>query len=141
MGASVEIGGHHGCRVAIEVFGAEGEGFLACHVSIAVGSFSADYRASLDVPAFERFHAELSKAYDTLAGRAEFLTIEDTLRLEVEMTKTGGADIRGKAQSWTPDAVLTFSFDSDQTFLGPVCHQLAAILGSFGSAGADSGQA
>jgi hypothetical protein len=135
MGVSVEIGGHHGCRVAIEVLEVEGHDFLSCRVLVVVGSFSVDYRASLDIPAFERFHAELARAYDTLAGRAEFLTIEDTLRLEVEMTKTGGAEIRGKAQSWTPEAVLTFSFDSDQTFLGPACDQLAAILTSFGGSG------
>ncbi|HTE20135.1 MAG TPA: hypothetical protein VK689_17360 [Armatimonadota bacterium] len=139
MNPSVEIHGHHGCRVAIEVLADEGSGWVRCRVAVVVSGFTAEYAASFDLPAFSRFHDELLAAYATLTGRASFVTIEETLELGVEMTPTGGAIVTGVARKQIPEVALTFEFDSDQTYLGLPCQQLAEILERHGASSVRGG--
>ena len=128
MSLTVEICGHHGCKVAIEVLADEGAEWLRCRVSVVVRGFSADYTTSFDLSAFVRFHDELAAAYASLTGRASFVTLEETLELGIEMTRTGGAVISGTARRYLPEVALTFEYESDQTYLGPACEQLAEII-------------
>ena len=124
--------GDGGCKVAIDVLACEGHEWLSCRVSIAVAGFTADYPASFDLHAFTCFHRELSAAYSTLTGTASFRTLEGMLELDVEMTPTGGAAIRGLARNYSPTVEFDFAFGTDQTYLGPVCRQLDEVLERYG---------
>jgi hypothetical protein len=125
----IVLAGERGCSVSIEVLADEGEEFLSCRVSIVVQGFTADYRASFDANGFQRFHRELAECYRTLNGTASFRTMEGMLELDVEMTRTGGAVVRGVARSHDPRVEFEFEFGSDQTILGPVCRELLELVG------------
>jgi hypothetical protein len=120
--------GPRGCEVAIEVLSCSREGWLDCQLAVTLAGFSARYPATLDLDSLVQFHRELSAVYETLTGTATFRPLEDQLSLEVGMTQTGHARVRGAARQWSPDATLTFEFETDQSYLGPACRELADLL-------------
>jgi hypothetical protein len=136
---SVDIRGQ-GARVTIVVLGYErpnasnshDANWLRCRVRLAVGEFSAELEAAFTTYDFVEFESQLHKAFSAVGGKARFLTDERSLKLEIEFKKTGQVTVSGLAQTFgSPRAGLSFSFESDQTFLGQTDDELKAIIRSF----------
>lgn len=141
MSFKIEIGGQ-GARLTVEVLGYENPSaqdisdanWLRCQVMIRIGerAFSADFPASFTTSDFVRFREELSTVLTKLSGTASFLTDEEALCLSIEIGRTGGALVEGVAQTdGQPQASLSFSFDSDQSFLSRTLHDLEAVVTHF----------
>lgn len=139
MSEKIEIIGEGVC-IALEVLGYENPlaqdvsdaNWLDCRVSITIGdAFQGQFAASFTTSDFVRFREELSTALTELNGTATFVTDEDALRVGVELSKTGRAAVEGIAQTFSPDASLSFSFETDQTFLNQTLQQLNAVVDHF----------
>jgi hypothetical protein len=106
--------------------------WLSCTVVLRIGPFSGSIAASFTTQDFARFFNEIGTALHTFSGVASFLTDEDTLRLILKFEKTGRVHISGVAQDLgPPKASLTFSFESDQSFLTQTCRQLEKVTHNF----------
>jgi hypothetical protein len=75
----------------------------------------------------------LEQAVKALKGEAAFSTVEAGLSIEIKFTTAGHAEVFGSARSQTstvPDvSVLSFSFETDQSFLAHTVRELR-IIGS-----------
>ena len=140
MSVEIEINGQ-GSRLRVEVLGYENPSaqdisdanWLRCQVMIKIGeAFLADFPASFTTSDFVRFRDELSTVLTKLSGTASFLTDEEALSLSIDIGRTGGALVSGVAQTeGQPQASLSFSFDSDQSFLIQTLHGLDALVTHF----------
>lgn len=104
--------------------------WLKCRVAINIEeAFWANFPASFTTSDFIQFHEELRTVLTKLSGTASFLTDEDALCLSIEIGRTGGALVGGVAQTYgQPQASLSFSFESDQSFLSRTLHDLEAVV-------------
>ena len=68
-----------------------------------------------------------------LKGTATFSTVEAGLAIEIKFTTAGHVEVFGSAQtSLVPDvSVLSFSFETDQSFLVHTVRELKAIVSRF----------
>jgi hypothetical protein len=106
--------------------------WLLCYVTLKASVFSGRYRTSFTTEDFAKFHRELASAVERLDGTATFETIEDALRISVEIKPNGEATITGVATTMDmPRTSLSFSFVSDQSCLAQTCSQLKSILRTF----------
>ena len=135
----LDIGGHSG-SVVIEVLGYENEhplsisdaNWLLCFIDLRVGEFTGHYQASLSTHDFMQFYHQLKDVLSAQAGSARFDTDEDGLRLAVEIDERGNFRITGAARSTgAPQTVLSFTIDSDQSYLQQTNTQLARIVQEF----------
>ena len=138
----MEIRGHRG-HIKIEVRGYErpettdedDANWLAAGCDVAVGEFSCTLGLSLVTSDFVRFLAQLERAVDSLNATATFTTLEEGLQVEIKFTHAGHADLFGHARSQTslvPDqSVLSFSFETDQSFLAQTVRELKEIVKQF----------
>ena len=82
-----------------------------------------------------RFTDELEEAVQMLKGTATFSTVEAGLAIEIKFTTAGHAEVFGSARSQTslvPDvSVLSFSFETDQSFLVHTVREVKAIVSRF----------
>jgi hypothetical protein len=136
---TVEVAGH-GARVTIEVLGYERPGaqeesdanWLTCHLAVQVGGFSGWLQVAFTTHDFVRFLEELRPVYTHVSGTARFRTDEGQLELDVEMSRLGTARISGVVVNHDgPQAMLTFRFESDQSFLGQTCRELETVVEQF----------
>ena len=140
MSLKIEIGGQGG-HLMVEVLGYENPfaqdtsdaNWLNCQVLIRIGEhFRADFPASFATSDFVRFREELTTVLTKVDGTASFLTDEDALSFSIEMSRTGGAVVGGVAQNYgQPQASLSFSFETDQTFLTQTLHHLVTVVTHF----------
>ena len=100
-----------------------------------MAEFSAVLSLTLDTHAFARFANELEQAVQQLKGTATFSTVEAGLGIEIKFTTAGHAEVFGSARSQTsnvPDvSVLSFSFETDQSFLAHSVRDLKTIVSRF----------
>lgn len=136
MSRKIAIAGHQG-NVNIEVLGyanlnakdISDANWLNCIVAANVEHFAAQFNASFTTSDFVTFHSELRSILANFTGSASFVTDEENLSLKVELLKTGGAHIKGMAQIYgQPRAALSFSFESDQSFLAMTLKDLAEMI-------------
>jgi hypothetical protein len=107
---------------------------LTCKCNVEVRDFACNLNVSLRTHDFVRFRAELNAALKALSGDVIVDTLESRLRLEVSITSGGQIDVFGYAQSnmaRPSRTVLTFSFESDQSFLAQTDRELERILQHF----------
>jgi hypothetical protein len=142
MAKTMEIGGHGG-HIKIDVRGYErpetsdedDANWLVARCNVTVGEFSCILKLSLVTRDFAEFLAQLEKAVDSLNGAATFTTLEEGLHLEIKFNHAGHADLFGRARSQTslvPDqSVLSFSFETDQSFLARTVRELKGIVKQF----------
>lgn len=139
MADSIEIAGH-GASVTIGITGYENPAavnpsdanWLSCTVLLGIGAFSGSLAASFTTHDFARFFGQFQAALSALEGVVSFLTDEDMLRLNLKFEKTGRVQISGLAQELgLTKAALTFSFESDQSFLTQTCRQLEKVTKKF----------
>ena len=138
----MEIGGHGG-HIKIDVQGYEqpetsdedDANWLIARCNVAVAEFSCTIKLSLVTRDFVEFLAQLEKAVDSLKGTAAFTTLGEGLDIEIKFTHAGHADLLGRArsqQSLVPDqSVLSFSFETDQSFLSQTVRELRGIVTQF----------
>lgn len=129
--------------IQIEVFGYErpdasdeyDSNWLRARCSVTVAEFSAVLSLALVTHDFARFTDELEQAVQLLTGRATFSTVEAGLAIEIKFTTGGHAEIFGSVRSQrslVPDvSVLSFSFETDQSFLAHTVRELKAIVSRF----------
>jgi hypothetical protein len=139
---TVQIRGD-GKVIQIEVYGYERPdaddqdeaNWLRARCSVKVAEFSAVLNLDLVTHDFARFAQELEKAIQLLKGRATFSTAEAGLAIEIKFTTAGHAEVFGSVRSQTsfvPDqSVLSFSFETDQSFLALTARELKEIVGRF----------
>ncbi len=77
----------------------------------------------------------LEKVVDSLNGTAAFTTLEEGLHIEIKFNHAGHADLFGRARSQTAmvpeQSVLSFSFETDQSFLARTVRELKGIVTQF----------
>jgi hypothetical protein len=139
---TVQIRGD-GNIIQIEVFGYErpdandeyDANWLRARCSVTVAEFSAVLSLALVTHDFARFADELEQAVQRLKGTAIFSTVEAGLAIEIKFTTAGHAEVFGSARSQTsivPDvSVLSFSFETDQSFLAHTVRELKTIVSRF----------
>jgi len=140
---TVQIRGDGGRVIQIEISGYErpdagdeyDANWLRAKCSVTLAEFSAVLSLALVTHDFARFADELEQAVQLLKGRATFSTAEAGLGIEIKFTTAGHADVFGSARSQTsfvPDqSVLSFSFETDQTYLEQTVRELKAIVSRF----------
>jgi hypothetical protein len=139
MSLKVSIKGH-GASIAIEVFGYENlsaqnasdANWLNCRVVVDMGQFVGNYDASFTTSDFIRFRNELKTLQNTMRGSASFVTDEEALNCTIEMRATGTALVKGTARvHGHTTATLSFSFESDQSFLAEALREVEAAVCEF----------
>jgi hypothetical protein len=139
MSIEIEIKGHGG-GIRITVLGYENPAanepsdanWLVCRVNLGVGPFRGEMVATFATQDFAAFASELSALLQGETQRASFQTDEQALDLQVEMAPRGAARISGTARySSGPDVRISFTLESDQTFLVPVVRALETVLQDF----------
>ena len=100
-----------------------------------VGEFSAVLSLALVTHDFARFAGELEQTVQLLKGTASFSTAEAGLAIEIRFTTAGHAEVFGSARSQrsiVPDvSELSFSFETDQSFLAHTVRELKTIVSRF----------
>jgi len=140
---TVQIRGIGGSVVQIDIFGYErpdagdeyDANWLKARCSVTLAEFSAVLSLSVLAQDFVRFADELEQAVQSLKGTSTFSTVECGLRMEIKFTTGGHADVFGSVRSqmsFVPDqSMLSFSFETDQSFLTPTVRELRAIVSRF----------
>jgi hypothetical protein len=142
MTKTVEIRGHSG-HIKIEVQGYErpeatdddDANWLVASCNVVVGEFTCILRLSLVTSDFVQFLAQLEKAVGSLSGNATFATLEEGLQVEINFNCAGHADLFGRARSRISlvpkQSELSFSFETDQSFLAQTLRELKGIVAQF----------
>jgi len=142
MTKTVEIGGHGG-HIKIDIQGyarpetsdEDDANWLITQCNVAVAEFSGILKLSLVTLDFAEFLTQLEKVVDSLNGTATFTTLEEGLHIEIKFNHAGHADVFGRARSQTsmlPEpSVLSFSFETDQSFLAQTVRELRGIVTQF----------
>jgi hypothetical protein len=139
MSLEIEIAGQT-AQVRIEVFGYENPtaqessdaNWLTCRVEVRVRSFSGQVDAAFTTQDFAAFGRCLRSAVAEVKGAAAFETDENALQLNVEFTRTGAVRVSGTLrEADRPQTSLTFSFESDQTFISRTADALDELTRRF----------
>ena len=116
----------NGATVSLAVHGYENEqatagsdaDWLRCFIHVRVLGFECQTPLSLTTQDLSSFAKSLTTAYVALAGEAPLETDEGQLRLVVTFGRSGTVQVEGEIGNvGRPKADLSFSFDSDQTFV------------------------
>lgn len=139
MSAEIEIKGHGG-GIGIVVLGYENPAaaepsdanWLVCRVRVGVGPFRGEVSATFTTHDFERFRQELRGLLGRDRASAAFETDEQVLELRIERKPTGATPISGTIRySLGPSVAVSFTLDSDQSYLGSVLEALDAVTQEF----------
>lgn len=139
MSVEIEIRGHGG-HLRVEVLGYENPSaqdlsdanWLSCDVLVEVSAFSGNISCSFSTQDFIQFRDELRELLANRSGIASFLTDEEHLGIRLEMEATGIVRIEGMAQIYDmPQATLSFSFESDGSFLTTALRDLEKLIKVF----------
>jgi hypothetical protein len=142
MSGTVEIRGHGG-RVRIEVYNYERPNaedqddvnWLSARCTVVVGEFSCVLRLSLVTYDFFQFLSQLERAIQRVEGTALFATPEDGIDLQITIKNTGRVELSGHARSQTShipeQSTLSFSFETDLSFLGQTVRELKGVVAQF----------
>lgn len=106
--------------------------WIRCDVELKVGGLRALIGANFVRDDFANLGDELAAALETVSGTASFETYEDALAFEVAFQPNGGAQVSGRAVgSERPRAVVSFDFETDQSYLRQSLVQLRRITRAF----------
>jgi hypothetical protein len=139
---TVQIRGE-GNTIKIEVFGYErpdatdtsDANWLRAKCSLTLAEFSAVIHLALETHDFTRFAGELEQALQSMKGNASFTTSEAGLAVQIKFTTAGHAEVLGSARSQISNVLngieLSFSFETDQSFLAHTLRDTKSILSKF----------
>lgn len=105
---------------------------LTCEVELAVPPFTGRIKAAYTTQEFFRFWTGLSMVLSSSKGEAVFGADEDALQVTVSIEGKGRGLVKGTtrvdAQTKT---TVSFSFETDQTYLNKTCKELEAVITQF----------
>lgn len=133
---TITFSGDSGDHVRITIDGRsdDNDDWLEATIDVAVGSFSGCVSASLVTVDFPRFRRELKSLHRTLSGTATFETLERQIQIECSGNGRGGIRVTGIVQDRAGNGnELRFGFDTDQTFLPALVHNLQGLEEAFPS--------
>ncbi len=135
MSTEIEIKGHGG-GIGIIILGYENPAatntsdanWLVCRVRVGLGPFRGEVSATFTTQDFARFREELRALLGQERASAVFETDEQVLELRIEAQPTGAAAISGTIRySSGPQVTVSFTLDSDQSYLGSVLEALDTV--------------
>jgi hypothetical protein len=140
VSVEIEIRGHGG-GIGIVVLGYENPAaanggsdanWLLCKVRVGIGPFRGEVTATFATQHFARFRQELQALLGWERASAAFETDEQVLEVKIEAKPTGAARISGIVR-WSsgPSVAVSFTLDSDQSYLGPILEALGAVTTQF----------
>ena len=106
--------------------------WLVCDVHVRTSGHSASYGASFTTHDFVDFREQLKKTLHDLQGEATFTTMENALEFALVFSRTGHVLVRGKtALTGGMSAELSFSFETDQSYVAETAQGLDQIVHAF----------
>ena len=106
--------------------------WLRCSAEVEQGAFRGSVNASFRTNDFARFLLEMDQLMTGESEAASFNTMEEALEFRVEVDRAGRANVVGKLrETETGGAELTFSFESDLSFLTKTHAELKGIVAAF----------
>jgi hypothetical protein len=127
-------------RIEIDVHGYErapvgeywDDNWLVVEIRVRAGGFRGEAQASIITSELTRFASELRPLFETLAGTAEFTTIEGQLRLRLVGDGKGHIELRGEVSD-EPGVGnrLHFALQFDQSQLGKSISELERVASQF----------
>jgi hypothetical protein len=134
------IKGEFSCYIQITVFENDGTGgessedteWVAGQYEIHLVNFHGANKITFRTIDFRKFLASFRACLKSYSGQAVLENIDGNLNVELLFRDTGKVNVRGMA--WMlehAEARLIFSFESDATFLRPVCDDLETLVKAF----------
>ena len=124
-----QIGGDESDFVRVSITRDNEDGWLSADVDIEAGQFRASYPADFDTFAFSEFSKQLAVLNKTLAGSAEFTSLEGQLELTLTCDSLGHVSVKGKAMDVAGTGhQLLFDLEIDQTHIPEILDSLKATL-------------
>lgn len=127
-------------RIEIDVLGYErapvgefyDDNWLTVTVKVSAGGFRGNIGAAILTSELKKFSDELHPLFQKLNGAAEFVTLEEQLRLKLEGDGKGHIRLEGDVHDRAGIGNrLSFSLQFDQTSLGASIRELEAVLTKF----------
>ncbi|MCA1559767.1 MAG: hypothetical protein LC804_05700 [Acidobacteria bacterium] len=106
--------------------------WIDCELEIVAGGFRGGFRADLRSEEFYTFLQEVEGLTRAVQGTASFATMEG--RIALSLTGDGNGHIRVAGDAIDVAGTgnrLQFGFDTDQTYLPPICRSLEHLLAAF----------
>src|SRR3954469_269825 len=101
--------------------------WLSAHLDVTVDGFAASLELALLTEDLEHFLAQLLSVLEEAKAFAEFSTVEDVLRLTVHPNKPGRATVSGAVTHLNNRNQLSFTFQTDRTFLELTAADLRSV--------------
>jgi len=112
----------------------EGYDWVSAEAHIAVGGFSGNTKLSVTASEMREFLVELETLYRDLKGQAKFVTIEDQIRINVEIDRLGHVKVTGHLKDGAGFGnTLRFELAFDQTTLAHTISELQGALQELGA--------
>jgi len=106
--------------------------WLSTTVDVRVGPFTGHYAATLTTYDFAAFRTELEALLAGKIVKAVFAGDEGWLRLEITIGPCGSGKVNGEAScNQGVKSKLSFSFETDQTFMAETLRSLMIIVKTF----------
>jgi hypothetical protein len=127
-------------RIDVEVLGYErapvgeywDDNWLSVEIRVWAGGFRGKASASIITSELTKFLSEVRPLHQTLCGVAEFITMEEQLRLRLEGDGKGHIELHGEvADQAGIGNRLHFLLHFDQSQLGASIHELERVTLSF----------
>lgn len=130
----------HSAKITVRILGYENDhaedlsdaNWLKAHITFNVGEIAYNSPAAFTTYDFARVVEELHSIYICLNGKATLSSDEDLLDLAIVMNSNGRSEVSGVANLLgLPKISITFSFESDQTFLKQTYEDAKEIISHF----------
>lgn len=106
--------------------------WLVCQISVRVGPFAGAFQATLQTFDFIRFARDVEQLDRAVVGSAAFKCAEEWVDLELSADKNGRVHVAGRVRADTGTRVrVSFEYDTDQTFMRQLLHDLRLICTAF----------
>lgn len=134
----LEIRGELGHRIVVRVSRYEREeaqnsddaNWLRCSVLAEVGRFRGEVDAAFMTDDFLQLSKQIDEVLQGGSRQAAFHPLEEALTVRIEVDRAGRASVQGVLRDMD-GPTLSFSFESDLSFLRPLRGQLAEINACF----------
>ncbi|RLQ90856.1 hypothetical protein [Planomicrobium sp. Y74] len=119
-------------RVYPESIGSWEGDWVKAAIRVEIPGYSANFLADLRTEEFKEFRDQLAAMNQELVGTASLISIENAIEAKAVIDSLGG--IYWEVSTCYPigtGAVLTFEFDSDQSYLNQLVKELDEVLKEF----------
>lgn len=119
-------------RLYPESIGSWERDWVKSAISVEIPGYSANFLADLRTEEFKEFRDQLAAMNQELEGTGSLISLENAIEAKAVMDSLGG--IYWEVSTCYPigtGAVLTFGFDSDQSYLYQLVKELDEVLKEF----------